>query len=49
MNDNANFKKTRNEIIEYLMDIGNERKAEAQKLIELPDLTPKDFVNQFKY
>jgi len=31
------------------MDIGNERKAEAQTLIELPDLTPKDFVNQFKY
>ncbi|MFL1011470.1 ABC transporter ATP-binding protein [Flavisericum labens] len=47
MNDNINFKKTRNAIIEYLMDIGNERKSEAQEVYELPDLAPKDFVNQF--
>ncbi|NJX14173.1 ABC transporter ATP-binding protein [Tamlana crocina] len=47
MNDNANFKETRNAIIEYLMDIGNERKSEAQAVYELPDLAPKDFVNQF--
>ena len=49
MNDNPNFKKTRNEIIEYLMDIGNERKSEAKEEYILPDLVPKDFVNQFKF
>ncbi|MDG2436113.1 MAG: ABC transporter ATP-binding protein, partial [Polaribacter sp.] len=49
MNDNPNFKKTRNAIIEYLMDIGNERKSEAKEEFILPDLRPKDFVNQFKY
>ncbi|WP_158839623.1 ABC transporter ATP-binding protein [Polaribacter sp. L3A8] len=49
MNDNESFKKTRNAIIEYLMDIGNERKSEAKKEYILPDLTPKDFVNQFKF
>ncbi len=48
MNDNPNFKKTRNAIIEYLMDIGNERKSEVSKSYILPDLTPKDFVNRFK-
>ena len=47
LNDNANFKKTRNAIIEYLMDIGNERKSVEQAVYELPDLSPKDFVNQF--
>ncbi|MEL0456702.1 ABC transporter ATP-binding protein [Flavobacteriaceae bacterium SZ-1-7] len=47
LNDNANFKKTRNAIIEYLMDIGNERKSAEQAVYELPDLSPKDFVNQF--
>ncbi|WP_299058879.1 ABC transporter ATP-binding protein [uncultured Polaribacter sp.] len=49
MNDNPNFKKTRNEIIEYLMDIGNERKSEAKEPYILPELEPKDFVNQFKF
>jgi nitrate/nitrite transport system ATP-binding protein len=49
MNDNPNFKKTRNAIIEYLMDIGDERKSEAKEQIILPDLVPKDFVNQFKF
>jgi len=49
MNDNPNFKKTRNAIIEYLMDIGNERKSEAKQEYILPDLQPKDFVNQFKF
>mgnify|MGYP003636970561 FL=1 len=48
LNDNPNFKKTRNAIIEYLMDIGDERKSEAQALIELPDLEPKSFVGRFK-
>ena len=48
LNDNASFKKTRNAIIEYLMDIGDERKSEAKEQFILPDLTPKDFVNQFR-
>ena len=48
MNDNENFKETRNAIIEYLMDIGNERKSEAREEYVLPDLAPKDFVNQFR-
>ncbi|OEK08196.1 nitrate ABC transporter ATP-binding protein [Flavivirga aquatica] len=47
LNDNPSYKKTRNAIIEYLMDIGNARKSEAKAEIILPDLTPKDFVNQF--
>jgi len=48
LNDNASFKKTRNAIIEYLMDIGHERKSEAKEQFILPDLAPKDFVNQFR-
>lgn len=48
MNDNPNYKETRNAIIEYLMGIGEERKSQAKEAYELPDLTPKDFVNQFK-
>ncbi|WP_027137355.1 ABC transporter ATP-binding protein [Gaetbulibacter saemankumensis] len=47
LNDNPNFKKTRNAIIEYLMDIGNERKSEAQEAIVLPDVEPKAFVGRF--
>ncbi|KJD36557.1 nitrate ABC transporter ATP-binding protein [Tamlana sedimentorum] len=47
LNDNANFKETRNAIIEYLMDIGDSRKAEANAPIELPDLQPKSFVGRF--
>ncbi|MEO1484547.1 MAG: ABC transporter ATP-binding protein [Bacteroidota bacterium] len=41
LNDNPVYKKTRNAIIEYLMGIGEERKAVSQKIYELPDLTPK--------
>lgn len=48
LNDNASFKKTRNAIIEYLMDIGDERKSEAKEQFILPNLAPKDFVNQFR-
>ncbi|WP_100614754.1 ABC transporter ATP-binding protein [Confluentibacter citreus] len=44
LNDNPNFKKTRNTIIEYLMDIGNERKSEAKKEYVLPEVAPKSFV-----
>lgn len=47
LNDNANFKKTRNAIIEYLMDIGDARKAEAKEPITLPELEPKSFVEYF--
>ncbi len=48
LNDNPSYKKTRNAIIEYLMGIGDERKSQASEEFVLPDLTPKDFVNQFK-
>jgi nitrate/nitrite transport system ATP-binding protein len=48
MNDSESFKKTRNAIIEYLMGIGDERKSEAKEAYVLPELTPKDFVNQFR-
>ncbi|WP_340200639.1 ABC transporter ATP-binding protein [Ascidiimonas sp. W6] len=44
LNDNPDFKKTRNAIIEYLMDIGEERKSVSKKVYQLPDLRPKDFV-----
>ena len=44
LNDNPNYKKTRNAIIEYLMDIGNDRKSVTQKEYSLPDLDPKNFV-----
>ena len=44
LNDNLNFKKTRNAIIEYLMDIGEERKSVSNDTYVLPDLEPKSFV-----
>lgn len=44
LNDNPNFKRTRNAIIEYLMDIGNERKSVSKKQYVLPDISPKSFV-----
>lgn len=47
LNDNPNFKKTRNAIIEYLMDIGNERKSVSQKEYILPELSPKEFIGYF--
>lgn len=47
LNDNPNYKKTRNAIIEYLMDIGDARKAEAKDPITLPELEPKSFVEYF--
>ncbi|MCX2680428.1 ABC transporter ATP-binding protein [Galbibacter sp. EGI 63066] len=48
LNDNPDFKRTRNAVIEYLMDIGNQRKSESEKEYELPDLSPKNFVGHFK-
>ena len=47
LNDNANFMKTRNAIIAYLMEIGNNRKSVSDTSYTLPELTPKDFVGQF--
>lgn len=44
LNDNPVYKKTRNAIIEYLMGIGEERKATSKKVYELPELAPKSFV-----
>jgi len=44
LNDNPEYKKTRNKIIEYLMDIGEERKSATGATYKLPDLTPKNFV-----
>ena len=41
LNDNKEYKKIRNAIIEYLMGIGEERKAETQTIYELPELNPK--------
>ncbi|MFD0835885.1 ABC transporter ATP-binding protein [Mariniflexile aquimaris] len=47
LNDNPNFKKTRNTIIEYLMDIGNERKSASEIEYVLPELSPKEFIGRF--
>lgn len=47
LNDNPNYKKTRNAIIEYLMDIGNDRKSVTHKQYVLPDLNPKNVVEHF--
>lgn len=47
LNDNPNYKKTRNAIIEYLMDIGNDRKSVTHKPYVLPDLNPKNVVEHF--
>ncbi len=44
LNDNPIYKKTRNAIIEYLMGIGEERKAVSKTIYELPELAPKSFV-----
>lgn len=44
LNDNPVYKSTRNAIIEYLMGIGEERKAVSKKVYELPELAPKSFV-----
>ncbi|MFS4449689.1 ABC transporter ATP-binding protein [Maribacter sp. 2307UL18-2] len=44
LNDNPNYKKTRNAIIEYLMDIGESRKSVSQEEFVLPEIPPKSFV-----
>ena len=45
LNDNPNYKKTRNAIIEYLINIGEQRKSEVQDLIELPELEPVSYTH----
>ena len=47
LNDNASFMKTRNEIIAYLMAIGEDRKSVSEVEYLLPDLAPKSFVDTF--
>lgn len=48
LNDNTEYKKTRNEIIEYLMDIGSERSSNTEFNYKLPDLQPKDLRWDFR-
>lgn len=43
LNDNEEYKKTRLEIIEYLMNLGAEQDAKSTAEYELPDIQPKDF------
>lgn len=44
LNDHEAYKKTRNEIIEYLMELGQESNIAAnENVYELPNLTPVDF------
>jgi len=48
LNDNPEYKKTRNKIIEYLMDIGSERSGNSEFNYKLPDLQPKDLRWDFR-
>lgn len=43
LNDMPEYKKTRNAIMEYLMDIGAERKSATSAEYMLPDLAPRRF------
>jgi len=44
LNDDPEYKKTRNAIIEYLMDLGDQRDAAASDVVyELPDIQPRDY------
>jgi len=44
LNDNEEYKKTRNAIIEYLMDLGDEKAAATSDVVyELPDIQPRDY------
>ena len=42
LNDDTQFKKIRNEIIEFLMKIGHENNQSGESLYTLPDIEPKD-------
>ncbi|WP_248722691.1 ABC transporter ATP-binding protein [Seonamhaeicola sp. ML3] len=44
LNDNPEYKKTRNAIIAYLMDLGDEKAAATSDVeYELPDIQPRDY------
>ncbi|NIJ44391.1 nitrate/nitrite transport system ATP-binding protein [Wenyingzhuangia heitensis] len=43
LNDDPEYKKTRNQIIEYLMNLGDAQAAESTATYELPEIQPKDF------
>ncbi len=43
LNDNAEYKKIRNEILEYLMELGDEQAASNDNHYELPDIQPRDY------
>ncbi|MDB4297287.1 ABC transporter ATP-binding protein [Flavobacteriaceae bacterium] len=43
LNDNEEYKKTRNAIIEYLMDLGDEQSSNNETMYELPDIQPRDY------
>ncbi|WP_010136178.1 ABC transporter ATP-binding protein [Ochrovirga pacifica] len=43
LNDNPEYKKTRNQIMEYLMDLGEQQAAQSTVEYELPEIQPKDF------
>lgn len=47
LNDNEEYKHTRNAIIEYLMDLGNEVANQYEAIYELPDIEPKDLRWEF--
>jgi nitrate/nitrite transport system ATP-binding protein len=48
LNDNEDYKKTRNSIIKYLMDIGSERTTRNKETYILPELEPKDLRWEFR-
>lgn len=40
LNDNDDYKRVRNELIEYLMDLGKQNKSKTEKELHLPDIQP---------
>ena len=40
LNNNDDFKKVRTQVIEYLMDIGEQRKTKKESIYNLPDIRP---------
>lgn len=48
LNDDPEFKKIRNEIMDFLMKIGHEQDAQNESEYTLPDLTPKDLRWDFR-
>lgn len=48
LNDNKAFKETRNELMEFLMQIGHETSVEKKTNFVLPDIKPKDLRWDFR-